>query len=329
VGLPLLRALHILAERTSNPALRRKIRTIAEHVEKGKSLSSALAEVPTTFDEFFVNTVRAGEEGGVLQKTLALLANYLEKNESIWHRMRTVLMYPGITVALAALVLGFILLGVVPRFKEAYEATSIRDIPPYTQLVLDASRFLRVYLYHVLGGLAGLALLIFAAGRTRPGRRLLDWIRLRVPVLGGLFRKMLIYRFCSLMRLLLDSGVSAQRSLEIAARAADNAQMERALLRIAESITRGRSIEASFRGERFFPDLFVDMLAVGEEAGAISNVMLKLSGTYEDEVDNTLENLGLLLEPLLVLVVGSVVLLIAVSVFIPYLAMSEAFLQGR
>jgi type IV pilus assembly protein PilC len=329
VGLPLLRALQILAERTSNMAVRRKIRKIAEHVEKGKSLSVALAEESGTFDEFFVNTVRAGEEGGILQKTLALLADYLEKDESIRRRMKSVLLYPGITLLLAAVVLIFILLGVVPRFQEAYEATSIQNVPSYTQFVLDTSWFLRTYLYHVLGGIGLLLVLVFAAGRTRMGRRVLDAILLRVPVLGSLYRKILIYRFCSLMRLLLESGLSGQRAMEICARAAGNAQLERALLRIAESITRGRSIEASFREQRIFPDLFVDMLAVGEEAGAISNVMLKLSETYEEEVDNTLENLGLLLEPILVLLIGSVVLLIAVSVFVPYLSMSEAFLEGR
>ena len=181
----------------------------------------------------------------------------------------------------------------------------------------------------MLGGIALVFLLILVVRRTGIGRRAIDAVFLRVPILGGLYRKVLLYRFCSLMRLLLESGVSVQRSLEITARASGNAQQERALLHVAEAVTRGRSIEASFREQRFFPDLFVDMLAVGEEAGSIGNVMHKLSGAYAEEVDNTLENLGLLLEPILVLLIGSVVLLIAVSVFIPYLSMSEAFLVGR
>ena len=329
VGLPLLRALHILADRTSNLAVRRKIRKIAEHVEKGKSLSAALAEERGTFDEFFVNTVRAGEEGGILQRTLSLLAAYLEKNESIRHRMRTVLMYPGITLLLALVVLSFILLAVVPQFEAAYAATNIKRLPGYTQFVLNASKFLREDFAYVLGGVVLVVFAFFFISRTGPGRRFVDWIYLRLPVIGNLYRKILIYRFSSLMRLLLDSGVSVQKALEISAKAAGNSQAEKALLAISESVTRGRSVEVSFREQRLFPDLFVDMLGVGEEAGAISNVMMKLAETYEEDVDNTLENLGLLLEPLLVLVIGGIVLLIAVSVFVPYLSMSEAFLDVR
>jgi type II secretory pathway component PulF len=243
--------------------------------------------------------------------------------------MRGVLLYPGITLVLAFVVLMFILVVVVPRFQEAYAVTNITRIPKYTQLVLDASAFLRTYLVLVLGGIAAGIVLLFLAARTGPGARLRDWIYLRLPVIGMLYRKILLYRFASLMHLLLESGVAVQRALQISAVATGNLQLERSLLGIADSITRGRSIEASFREHGFFPDLFVDMIGVGEEAGAVNSVMLKLAATYEEDVDSTLNTLGLVLEPVMVLLIGSVVLLIAVAVFVPYLSMSDAFLSGQ
>ncbi len=328
VGLPLLRALNVLSDRTSNLVMRRKIKGLAEQVEKGKSFSAALMEERGIFDDFFVNTVRAGEEGGILQKTLHLMADYLEKDRNIRHRMKSVLLYPGITLGFSFIVLAFILMVVIPKFQDAYKMTNIQALPTPTVVVIAVSNFLNLYFWWLLAGLGSVLFLFWLWTKTSMGRSVLDWLSLRLPVAGTLQQNILLYRLARLMHLLLESGVSVQRAIEISAKASGNLQVQHPLLAIAQSITSGRSVEASFREHRFFPELFVDMIGIGEETGAIGSVMNKLSQTFEEEVESSLTNIGMLLEPIMVMIVGAIVVLIAVAIFVPYLGMSEALLKG-
>jgi type IV pilus assembly protein PilC len=315
-GLPILRALAILADQTESKELQKVLTQVRIDVEQGASLSGAMAKHPKAFNDLFVAMVRSGESGGVLDNVLLRLADMLEKEVDLRRKIKSAMTYPIAVVALVVLIMAAMLLFVVPQFESIYDQLG-GTLPLPTRMLLAVSRGVRTYWWIVILVGIGLAFWFRRFKRAPQGRERVDSFKLRVPVFGALFHKTALARFSSTLGMLLRSGVPILQALDIVSQTVNNRVIAKAIGDVQTSVREGESIARPLSKHRVFPPMVVQMLAVGEETGAVDTMLDKVSDFYNSEVSAAVDSLTSLIEPLLIAVIGGCVGAAVIALYMP------------
>jgi type IV pilus assembly protein PilC len=315
-GLPILRALSILADQTENKELAKVLIQTRTDVEGGASLSAAMGKHPKAFNNLFVSMIKAGETGGVLDDVLLSLADQIEKEVELRRQIKSAMTYPIVVVALVILILGAMLLFIVPQFETIYDQLH-GTLPMPTRILLGVSKAFRTYWYLVLL-LGGVGLFLFRRyKKTDGGRARVDAAKIRVPVFGPLFHKVALARFASTLGMLLRSGVPILQALDNVKETVNNRVIADAVEDVKISVQEGESIAKPLAKHKVFPPMVVQMLAVGEETGAVDTMLEKVAEFYNNEVTATVDALTSLIEPLLIAVIGGAVGAAVIALYMP------------
>lgn len=315
-GLPILRSLFILQEQVESVVFKEKIQQISKDIEGGASLSEALAKHPKIFDNLYVNMVRAGEIGGVLEAVLNKIAYFLEKRQALKGKIKSAMMYPVVVSGLAVVIVTFILWKIMPKFVDIFEQLGA-ELPALTLGLVKASHLLREKTLYVVAGAVALFIVFKKINGTREGKHFFDRVSLKLPVLGDLMRKVAIARWAGTLATLVTSGVPILQSLDIVRDTSGNEVVARAMDKVYQSVKDGDSIHEPLSECHVFPPLVVHMVAVGEETGAIDAMLNKVAEAYEREVDDTVNALTSILEPILIVFLGVIVGTIVVALYLP------------
>jgi type IV pilus assembly protein PilC len=315
-GLPILRALAILAEQTESKELKKILTQVRLDVEQGASLSAAMAKHPKAFSDLYTSMVRSGETGGVLDAVLLRLAAQLEKEVELRRKIKSAMTYPVVVVVLVSLILAAMLLFIVPQFEQIYASLGSK-LPLPTRLLLGVSKAVRTYWYLVLGGGAAGWFLFRRYKRTEAGRAQVDAAKLRIPVFGPLFHKTALARFSNTLGMLLRSGVPILQALDIVSDTVNNRTISKAVADVQSSVREGESIAKPLGKHAVFPPMVVQMLAVGEETGQVDAMLEKVATFYEQEVEAAVDALTSLIEPLLIAIIGGAVGAAVIALYMP------------
>jgi type IV pilus assembly protein PilC len=315
-GLPILRALSILADQTESKELAKVLTQVRVDVERGSSLSAAMAKHPKAFNTLFISMIKAGETGGVLDDVLLSLASQIEKEVELRRKIKSAMTYPIVVVALVILIMTAMLLFVVPQFKTIY-ANLGGDLPLPTRMLLATSDAFRRYWYVVI-----LALVVFRFAfrrykATDRGRLRVDGLKIRVPVFGPLFHKVALARFSATFGMLLRAGVPILQALDNVKDTVNNRVISVAVEEVKNSVREGEAIAKPLAKHRVFPPMVVQMLAVGEETGAVDTMLDKVADFYNSEVSASVDALTSLIEPLLIAVIGGAVGAAVIALYMP------------
>jgi type IV pilus assembly protein PilC len=315
-GLPLVQCLEILGKQEPHKGFASVILKVREDVEGGAALADAMKKHPKTFDALYSNMIAAGEAGGILDTILKRLAVYIEKNVKLKGEVKSAMIYPVAVIVIAAIVVGAILWKVIPTFAQLFAGLGAQ-LPMPTRVVIAASDGLVAYgwILILLGGGAGYLVKRYYA--TDSGRRVIDALLLKTPILGGILRKVAVARFTRTLSTLLASGVPILDGLDITARTAGNAIIEDAIQTTRTSIERGESISAPLRETNVFPSMVVQMINVGETTGALDAMLAKIADFYEEEVDTAVAGLLTLMEPVMIAFLGGIVGGIVIAMYLP------------
>jgi type IV pilus assembly protein PilC len=315
-GLPLVQALEIIATQADNAAFRKVLVTVKAKVESGSTFADALADHPRVFDELFVQLVRAGEIGGMLDTILNRLGAYIEKNEKLKRRVKGAMVYPSIVLTVAVGVVIILLTFVTPTFEKMFKDFG-GAMPAPTQFLINLSHGLRDNWYVFLGVPIFLVVAFRAWVRTASGRARWDATVLKLPVFGSLVRKVAVARFTRTLGTMLSSGVPILDALDIVARAAGNKTIENSVLFVRARISEGKSIAQPLADTKVFPPMVVQMIGVGEATGAMDTMLNKIADFYDDEVDVAVAALTSMIEPLMMVFLGGVVGGFLVAMYLP------------
>jgi type IV pilus assembly protein PilC len=315
-GLPLVQCLEILGNQEEDKNFAAVILATRGEVESGATLADAMRKHPKVFDALFTNMIAAGEAGGILDTILKRLAVYIEKAVKLKGQVKSAMIYPVAVILIAALVVGVILWKVIPTFANLFAGLGA-ELPLPTRVVIALSNNLVRFGPFLLVGLAALAYGFKAYYATDGGRKTIDAMTLKMPVLGILLRKIAVARFCRTLSTLLASGVSILEALDITARTSGNAVIEEAILTTRKSIERGETIAAPLKETNVFPSMVVQMIGVGEATGALDTMLGKIADFYEEEVDVAVAGLLTLLEPIMIAFLGGVVGGIVIAMYMP------------
>jgi type IV pilus assembly protein PilC len=315
-GLPLVQCLDILGTQEEDKNFSAVILQTRADVESGASLADAMRKHPKTFDPLFTNMIAAGEAGGILDTILKRLASYIEKAVKLASQVKSAMVYPVAVIVIAGAVVGVILWKVIPTFASLFSGLGA-DLPLPTRIVIAMSDNLVRYFPFllVIGGAAVYGFRQYYA--TENGRRTVDRTVLRMPVLGGIMRKIAVARFCRTLATLISSGVPILDGLEITAKTAGNAIIEDAVMLTRKSIERGETISAPLKETAVFPAMVTQMIGVGEATGALDTMLAKIADFYEDEVDTAVAGLLTLLEPIMIAFLGTIVGGIVIAMYLP------------
>ncbi len=315
-GLPIVQGLDILSQQSENKALRNVVRQIKQDVESGFTLADALKKHPKVFDDLYVNMVAAGEVGGVLNTILNRIAFFIEKANKLKSKVKGAMIYPCTIVAVAAGVVTVLLLFVIPVFAELYGGMG-KALPAPTQITINLSNWFRAYFFYMVIVAGAAAFALRAYYRTDQGRITMDGLFLKFPVLGDLLRKVAVARFAQNMSILLTSGVPILDGLAITARTAGNKVVERAIMNARVSISQGKTVAEPLTESKIFPPMVCQMVAIGENTGALDAMLKKVADFYEEEVDSAVANLTSLMEPIIMVVLGVVLGGLVISMYLP------------
>jgi len=315
-GLPIVQCLDVLATQTDNKLFRKTIKQLKEDVEAGSTLTEALKKHPKIFDDLFVSMVAAGEVGGSLDVILHRLAHYTEKAMNLKRKIKGAMIYPATIVTVAVGVTAVLLIWVIPVFAELFSSFG-QALPAPTQFVINLSNFTIAYI-HWIGGVVILAIVALRqAYQTESGRLAMDQFFLQVPVFGDLIRKSSVARFTRTLSTLVSSGVPILDALLITAKTSGNKVVERAVLATRASISEGNSISDPLQQSKVFPPMVCQMISVGESTGSLDAMLQKIADFYDEEVDNTVNNLTTLMEPMVILFLGIVIGGLVISMYLP------------
>ncbi len=325
-GLPIVRCLKILEGQLRPGLFKRTLMAVTEDVEAGSPLSEALAKHPAVFDPLYTNMVKAGEAGGVLDTILLRLAEFKEKSIRLRNKVKSAMIYPVVVITLASAILAGIIMFVIPKFKEIFDSLGQGQLPALTVFMQSFSHWLtKGYGWAVLlaffPAMWGVYRLIRA---TEGGRRAIDRVKLRAPVFGPIIKKTLVARFARTFGTLISSGVPILEALNIVRGAIDNVVVQSAIDGVRDSIREGEGIAAPLGASGVFDDIVVNMVDVGEETGELDKMLIKVADNYDEEVDNAVNGLVSILQPLLIVFLGGAVFVIVLSVFLPMLTLIDA-----
>ena len=315
-GLPLVQCLDILAQQQEKKVFQKALHDIRTSVEGGATFSASLKRHPKIFSALYTNMVEAGEAGGILDTILNRLAAYIEKAMALKKRVKTAMFYPSTIVAVAVVVVIFLLIYVIPTFEQLFEGFGA-TLPLPTVIVLEASRLVRAYILVMLAGLVVAVVGLRFYYRTPGGKLAIDRLLLRLPVFGPLIRKVAVAKFTRTLGTLVSSGVSILEGLDITARTAGNRVVEEAVLKARTTIAQGKTIAEPLQASGVFPLMVVQMIAVGEQTGALDRMLNKIADFYDEEVDVAVAGLTALLEPLLVIFLGVIIGGVVIAMYLP------------
>ncbi|HUG02341.1 MAG TPA: type II secretion system F family protein [Longimicrobiales bacterium] len=322
-GLPLVQSLDILAKQTENKYLAEVIAGVLHEVESGNTLADSMRNHPKVFTDLFVNMVAAGEAGGILDVILLRLATFLEKADALKRKIKGAMIYPGVILGVAISAVAILLIFVIPTFQTMFEAAGV-PLPMPTQIVIGMSAFLQAYWWAVLLGIAATVVMIRTSYKTDSGELAIDRFLLRMPILGNLLRKGAVARFTRTLGTLVASGVSILDGLEITARTAGNRVIHDAVMRSRTSIAGGETIAEPLRQSAVFPPMVIQMINVGEQTGGLDEMLTKIADFYDEEVDAAVEALLSAMEPIMIVVLGTVVGGMIVAMYLPIFDMINA-----
>ncbi len=315
-GLPMVQCLDILAQQTEKEGLRTAVARVMSDVEGGSTLAEGLARHPKVFSNLYVNMVEAGEAGGILDIILARLATFLEKLDALQRKVKSALTYPAVVGVVAIGATVFMLIFIIPTFAKMFTDFG-GELPLPTKIVIGISDFLRNFWWALAAGIGGGIFALQRYYKTQPGRLVIDRLLLRVPVLGMVIRKGSVARFTRTLGTLISSGVPILSGLEITARTAGNRVVELAVLSTRESISQGNTISEPLRECGVFPPMVTQMIAVGEQTGALDEMLDKIANFYDDEVDTAVDSLTAIIEPIMIVVMGTVVGGMLIAMYLP------------
>ena len=322
-GLPLVQSLTILAQQSENKALQEVTRAVVYDVEAGNTLADAFAKHPKAFSDLYVNMVAAGEAGGILDTILLRLAIFLEKNDALIRKVKGAMIYPGVILSVAGIAIAVLLVFVIPTFQEMFASVNM-ELPLPTRVVIGLSDGLITYWWVIL---AAVGLGIFGIRKyygTPVGRKNLDSMLLRAPVLGDIIRKSSVSRFTRTLGTLISSGVSILDGLEITAKTSGNRVVHDAVMESRQSIAGGETIAAPLERSKVFPPMVISMIAVGEQTGGLDEMLAKIADFYDEEVDVAVSALLSLMEPVMIVVLGVIVGGMVIAMYLPIFDMMNA-----
>lgn len=321
-GLPLVQCLDIQSKQAENETFRKELAVIKESVESGSTFADALKKFPGTFDELYQNMIAAGEVGGILDTILNRLAVYLEKADKLKRQIKGAMMYPVITVVVAGAVVTVLLVFVVPSFEQMF-ADMGAALPDLTQMVIDLSKWLQASWYIVFGGIFATIWGLKTFYQTEKGNLVLDNVMLKLPVFGDLLTKVAVARFCRTLGTMLSAGVSILEALDICGRTSGNKVIEGSIVKVRQGISEGRNISEPLVEAKVFPDMVCQMISVGEATGALDVMLNKVADFYEDEVDQAVEGLTSMLEPLIMVFLGVIIGGLVIAMYLPIFTMAS------
>jgi len=328
-GVSIVRSLDVLAQQTQSPKLRRILVDIQAEVEAGQTLSKAMSKYPNVFSNLFIGLIRAGEVGGVLEESLQRLAAFLEADVALRRKVRAAMVYPAIVVIVALVVVIGLVTFILPKFFDVYKDLRIKEFPVMTRMLMDFSNFLtsRWYVMIAVVVLVVIAFRMFV--RTRIGRRLYDRLKLKLPVFGPLNHKIALARFSRTLSTLLSSGVPILQALETVAGTVANEIIAEAVMEARARIREGDRIGPPLEKSGMFPPMVVHMISIGEESGALDQMLSKVADFYESEVESTLQSLTSAIEPVLIVLLGGMVGFIVISLLLPLVTAVQSLAGGQ
>lgn len=318
-GLPLLRGLTVLGRQEPHPIMKGTINTLADNVQTGSTFSESLQQYPRIFNKLYINMVKAGELGGVLELVLNRLAEYQEKAQKLKNKIVAAMVYPIIVMFIAAGIMVFLMMFIVPRFEVIFQDMlgSKDKLPALTKWVIGFSRNMYDYKWVLLGGIVAIIAAWRLIASTKGGRRWIDRTKLKLPLFGDVQRKTAISRFTRTLGTLVTSGVPILQALNITRETAGNTIVSDAITKVHDAVKEGESMVAPLESSGVFPPMVISMVDVGEETGQLPEMLLKIADVYEDEVDNSVSALTSMLEPLMIVVLALVVGVIVMALFLP------------
>ncbi|MBW2185696.1 MAG: type II secretion system F family protein [Deltaproteobacteria bacterium] len=322
-GLPLIQCLDILSNQQENVTFKQILLTIKEDVEAGSTFADALRKHPKAFDELFVNLVAAGEVGGILDTILNRLASYIEKSMKLKKQVKSAMTYPTTIIGIATVVIGVILVFVIPAFEKMF-ADFGGALPLPTQIVINISNFIQSYILVIIGGFMLTVFLFKKFYASKRGREIVDALALKAPIVGVLIRKVAVAKFTRTLGTMVSSGVPILDGLDIVAKTAGNRTIEKAIRNVRQSISEGNTIADPLTKSGVFPPMVCQMIAVGEQAGSIDTMLNKIADFYDDEVDDAVGNLTAMMEPLLMLFLGTTVGGLVIAMYLPIFKLAGA-----
>ncbi len=322
-GIPLVQAFEIVGNGHENPGMQKLILAIKGDVEGGTSLADALAKHPLYFDDLFVNLVESGEQAGALETLLDKVATYKEKTEAIKKKIKKALTYPAAVLVVAFVVTLILLIFVIPAFEDLFQGFGA-DLPAFTRFVIDISEFVRNQ-----GWLLGIAFaaavgtFLYFQKRSRAMRHFLDRLALKVPIIGPIMQKAAIARYARTLSTMFAAGVPLVEALESVAGATGNIVFEEAVLQMRDEVATGQRLQQSMENTDLFPNMVIQMIAVGEESGSLDDMSAKVADFYEEDVDNAVDNLSSLLEPMIMAILGVLVGGLVIAMYLPIFKMGS------
>jgi len=323
-GLPLLRGLRVLERQEKNVTLKSVLNDLAQAIEGGSTFSEGLAQHPKIFNRLFVNMVKAGELGGVLEVVLNRLSEFMEKAQKIRGKVKAAMFYPCAVIFVAVTILTVLMVFVIPKFELVFkDMLEGQGLPPFTQFVLSISRAIAGHFVIALSSVVAFFVSLKLFTRTRFGRRLFDRLKLNFPVLGPVISKVAISRFTRTLGTLVSSGVPILQALTIVKETSGNVVVADAVSSVHESVKEGETITAPLEASNVFPPMVISMVDVGEQTGALPEMLMKIADTYDDEVDNAVSAMTSLLEPIMIVILAVIVGSIVIALFLPLISLID------
>lgn len=322
-GVPLVQAFEIIAQGNENPSMQNLLLTIKKDIESGDSLYAALHKQAKYFDDLFCNLIAAGEQSGTLETLLDKIATYKEKTEALKAKVKKALFYPAAVLVVAFVVCAILLIFVVPQFEEIFRSFGA-ELPSFTLMVINLSQFMQVYWWVILTAIT-LSSIVFLEIRKRSlrVRKHLDKLTLKLTVIGTILEKSAIARFSRTLSTMFSSGVPLVDAMDSVAGASGNLVYQQAILKIKDEVACGTQLFLSMKQTKLFPNMVVQMVAIGEESGSLDEMLAKVADFYEDDVDNQVESLSSLLEPLIMTVLGVIVGGLVIAMYLPIFQMGS------
>ena len=322
-GLPILDSLDILADQEKNPEFKKVIMDIYSKVEGGSTLTFALSEHKKVFSDLYVSLIESGEKSGTLDDVAKRLSNYMEKTIALKRKIRGAMIYPSMVSAVAVGVVTLILTIVIPSFASLYESSGML-LPLPTRIVIQMSELLRSYFLYIAGALVAIFLIFrYLYRKSYKFRKFVDKMILNIPIFGLLIKKASIARFARTLGSLMKSGVDILEGFDIIAKIAGNVVIQENLLSIREDVASGSSVAEPLRKSELFPSMVAHMVSVGEKTGRLDEMLEKTADYYEAEVDNTVNNLSTLIEPIIIVVLGVIIGFIVIAMYLPIFKLGE------
>jgi len=321
-SVPIVQSLSILESQIENKNFARVISLLRKDIESGLSISDAMAKYPDVFSELYVSMIRAGEVGGVLDTILDRLATYLESSAALRDKVKSALMYPTIVGSIAVIVTVVLIIFIIPIFKNIFSSFGA-ELPLITRIVIGASDFLKKYIFHIIVFLGVFFYVIKRYIKTEKGRRQFDYILLKLPIFGIIFKKIAIAKFSRTLGTLVKSGVPILQALETVAKTSGNKVIEEIVLSSMKSVKEGGKIAEPLKKDNIFPPMVTQMISVGEESGSLDTMLFKIADFYDQEVDASVKGLTSMIEPIVMVFMGVVIGFIVIAMFIPMFQMSE------